>query len=188
MWQQESLNNDCLVSAIRKIHKDYDVVVVGSIDELLSRKTLLKLKHCSLPALPASGAIGMPLGLIGRAFSTDWHHRGREQSFSLPSVYPANHGHIRRVTQGHSPETVVPLFLTQCPTALPTWYGKADQHRTQYCAQITAKTVFERSVESFRQAQNLILQQLTFFCGFIFFTQKCGLHCQQKHGKSSLLS
>lgn len=26
----------------------------------------------------------------------------------------------------------------------------SDQHRTQYCAQITAKTVFERSVESFR--------------------------------------
>ena len=35
----------------------------------------------------------------------------------------------------------------------------SDQHRTQYCAQITAKTVFERSVESFREARNLIPQQ-----------------------------
>ena len=37
-----------------------------------------------------------------------------------------------RVSQGHSPETEVPLFLTQCPTALPAWFGKADSREHMF--------------------------------------------------------
>lgn len=55
--------------------------VVGSVDEILSRRTMRTLKHCpTLPTLP-----------LGRKFQTDWHHAGREHSLSLPTVYPASH-------------------------------------------------------------------------------------------------
>ena len=50
-----------MTNELAKYGKDYDVIIVGSVDEILARKTLLRLKYCGLPRLPASGAIGMPL-------------------------------------------------------------------------------------------------------------------------------
>jgi len=194
MWEQEHINDMCLRDAILDVAHNYDVVVVGSVDEILARGTLLKLKYCSLPALPLSGAIGMPMGKLGRAFKTDWHHANREKSFSLPTVYAASYdnpvrhipplpgpaivgglhmtnycflpamiikelwstsyGHSfslrdaktdlnrqkqkcysmlsARVSEGHSAETVVPLFLAQCTAALPAWYGNVDRRETRF--------------------------------------------------------
>lgn len=87
MWEAESLDNTCMTNELAKYGKDYDVIIVGSVDEILARKTLLRLKYCGLPRLPASGAIGMPLGELGRSFRTDWPVPGNPVSLSLPSIY-----------------------------------------------------------------------------------------------------
>lgn len=89
MWDAEAHQNACMSEAVRARRHDYDVVVVGSVDEILGRSALLRLKHCALPDLPTSSAIGMPLGLLGRKFRTDWHYADRPFSFALPSVYSA---------------------------------------------------------------------------------------------------
>lgn len=118
MWEQERVNDQCLADAIRKVAKRYDVVVVGSVDEILSRRTMRTLKHCStLPTLPLSGAIGMPLGKLGRKFQTDWHHAGREHSLSLPTVYSASHP--------------TPLLRHFAPLPGPAIAG--GLHMTNYC-------------------------------------------------------
>jgi len=96
LWEQEFNDNKCVTDAVRQLASQYDVIVVGSVDEVLSRRTLLRLKHCHLPPLPASGAIGMPMGLLGRKFKTDWHHPSRPFSFSLPSVWAATAPNPRR--------------------------------------------------------------------------------------------
>lgn len=95
-WDAETDDNACVTRHVNAVKHRYDVVIVGSVDEILSRDNLLRLKHCALPPLPASGAIGMPLGLLGRSFRTDWHIRSMPYSFSLPSVWPASDPSPRR--------------------------------------------------------------------------------------------
>lgn len=91
-WKSEHLQNKCLSEELKKLAPAYDVVVVGSVDEILGRDALLRLRHCPLPPLPTSSAIGMPLGLLGRRFKTDWHYASLPKSFSLPTVYASSHG------------------------------------------------------------------------------------------------
>lgn len=102
MWEAESLDNKCMNRAILEYGKYYDVVIVGSTDEILARKTLLKLKYCKLPKLPASGAIGMPLGKLGRSFRTDWPVPGNRNALSLPSIY-GKEDVIKGVAKRHIP-------------------------------------------------------------------------------------
>ena len=199
-FDQESIDNLCVTSRINQIKAQYDIVIVGSIDEILARSTLRHLKYdANIGALPASGAIGMPLGLLGRQFQTDWHHGNRTHSFSLPSIWPGTvknpRRHIpplpgpavpgglhatnycflpamivkeqwaseydhsarrkalcsktlkklkrkcyntlrERVQHGHSPETVVPLVLQQCPAAFPAWTGGTDVRERQFYQQL----------------------------------------------------
>lgn len=97
MWAQENADNACVTSRLQLLRPLYDIVVVGSIDEILARSTLMRLKHDQhIGELPASGAIGMPLGLLGRRFRTDWHHGNRPFSFSLPSIWPSSELNPRR--------------------------------------------------------------------------------------------
>lgn len=93
---KETYDNDsdqglCLSDAIRQRASAYDVVIVAATDEILGRSALMKLRHCALPHLPTSSAIGMPMGLLNRKFRSDWHYSNRPFSFSLPSIYPASY-------------------------------------------------------------------------------------------------
>lgn len=87
MWSAENEHNACMNAAMQEVRHLCDIIVVGSIDEILARSTLSKLKRCrSIPSLPASSAIGMPLGRLGRSFQTGWHVPSMPYSFSLPTV------------------------------------------------------------------------------------------------------
>ena len=89
-FEAEDKDKLCESQQIRQLVKEqgYDVVVVGSTDEMLSRRELLRLKWCrDIPRLPTNGAIGMPVGLLGRSFRTDWPPRGMPWAFSMPNVY-----------------------------------------------------------------------------------------------------
>ena len=91
LWQIEIEQNACMNKALKSLAPQYDIVVVGSVDEILGRMALMKLKHCKIPPLPTSSAIGMPLGKLGRSFRSDWHYPQFPMSFSLPTIYPATY-------------------------------------------------------------------------------------------------
>lgn len=91
MWEAEHSDNRCMGRAIKDHANDYDVFIVGSVDEILARETLLKLKHCDLPSFPANGGIGMPLGKLGRSFRNDWPIPENSNAFSLPTIYGRQH-------------------------------------------------------------------------------------------------
>ena len=108
LWDAEINQNMCMSQAIHARAHMYDIVVVGSADEILGQSALLRLKHCPLPRLPTSSAIGMPLGLLDRSFRTDWHYPNRQHSFTLPSIYPATfRGDFVRSFRPLGPEPVV---------------------------------------------------------------------------------
>lgn len=117
MWDAEKHQNECMSQAVHRRKHEYDAVVVGSVDEILGREALLRLKHCPLPPLPTSSAIGMPLGRLGRRFHTDWHYPRYPFSFSLPTVYPASHN--RSFTRSFQPIGSVPII--------------GGLHATNYC-------------------------------------------------------
>lgn len=89
-YEAEDLDEWCeakKVKTLTEIH-GYDVIITGSIDEVLSRRELIRLKWCKdIPHLPTKGAIGMPMGLLGRSFRTDHPPRGMPWALSMPNVY-----------------------------------------------------------------------------------------------------
>ena len=103
MWEAERSDDRCMATAIKQHAPDYDVFIVGSIDEILARKTLLRLKHCDLPRFPANGGIGMPLGKLGRSFRTDWPIQENPYAFSLPTIYGRQHAESARAERHIGP-------------------------------------------------------------------------------------
>jgi len=99
MWEAERSDDRCMSQAIKKHASDYDVFIVGSVDEILARETLLKLKHCDLPSFPANGGIGMPLGKLGRSFRNDWPIPENPNAFSLPTIYGRQHAEPGRAVR-----------------------------------------------------------------------------------------
>ena len=87
-WDAESDDNDCLSNFVDEVKKEYDIIVVGSVDEMLSRENIYKLKYCdNLPALPAPSAISTGFGLLSRSCTTDWSARGAgSHDFILPTT------------------------------------------------------------------------------------------------------
>ena len=89
-FEAEDLDERCESQKIKELGSlfGYDVVISGSIDEIISRMQLIRLKWCKdIPPLPTKGAIGMPVGLLGRSFRTDWSPRGMPWAFSMPNIY-----------------------------------------------------------------------------------------------------
>tara|TARA_B100000902_G_scaffold318718_1_gene310702 strand:- start:86 stop:568 length:483 start_codon:yes stop_codon:yes gene_type:complete len=89
-YEAEDLDERCESQKVKKLVSlfGYDVVISGSIDEIISRTQLIRLKWCKdIPPLPTKGAIGMPVGLLGRLFRTDWSPRGMPWAFSMPNIY-----------------------------------------------------------------------------------------------------
>ncbi len=89
-YEAEDLDEWCETNKIKALTTahDYDVVVVGSVDEVLARREMIRLKWCKdIPQLPTKGAIGMPMGLIGRSFRSDFPPRGMPWAFAMPNVY-----------------------------------------------------------------------------------------------------
>ena len=104
----ENAQNDCLSNAVTAAVTArtplYHVVIVGSVDEMLSEENLYMLKHCELPMiLPTSSAVGMPFGLLNRSYRTDWHYPNMPNSFSLPTVYPAEVARPWKFTRSFEP-------------------------------------------------------------------------------------
>lgn len=151
MWDAESDQNACMSDAIRQRAHAYDVVVVGSVDEILGRTALMKLRHCALPHLPTSSAIGMPLGLLGRKFRTDWHYADRPYSFSLPSIYPASHtGSFVRSFHPLGPVPVIGGMHVTNYCFLPNIILK-DLTVTDYGHTLTSERVCKRSIHYWKE-------------------------------------
>lgn len=106
MWDAEEESNRCIESVLLRVAHKYDVIITGSVDEILSRDNVRRLKHCPLPPLPAGSAIGMPQGKLGRSFKSDWHYPQYPHSFSTPSVHRVGHPPYRR-TLAPSLKTVI---------------------------------------------------------------------------------
>eukprot|EP00037_Helgoeca_nana_P029991 m.366205 g.366205 ORF g.366205 m.366205 type:complete len:429 (+) comp28092_c0_seq15:44-1330(+) len=90
LWDAESNDDNCMSDAVVKRAARYDIAIVGSIDEVLSRRNIYRLKHCELPSLPSGAQIGMPLGFLGEhqlAFRTDHNYPSNKYSLSLPTIY-----------------------------------------------------------------------------------------------------
>ena len=119
LWDVESRTGECMNEAMHAVASRYDIVVVGSVDEILSRSNYGELKYCeTIPRLPCSSAIGMPLGKLGRTFRTDWHVPDQPYSFSVPTVYDAKDAKIRFVR-------------SLVPVKTPAIVG--GLHATNYC-------------------------------------------------------
>lgn len=88
MWDAESDDNDCMSDHVSSVKHKYDVIVVGSVDEMLSRRNIYKLKHCdTLPPLFTGSAISTGFGLLSRSCRTDWADPNHRWSFILPTTY-----------------------------------------------------------------------------------------------------
>lgn len=149
-WDAEGEGNTCLSNAIRERIRAYDVVVVGSVDEILGRAALMRLRHCPLPPLPTSSAIGMPLGLLGRKFRSDWHYSERPYSFSLPSIYPASYqGPFVRSFRPIGPVPVVGGLHATNYCFLPNIVLK-DLTGTSYAHTFTSRRLCKRSVQHWK--------------------------------------
>lgn len=87
-WSVEIANNDCINKHMQAVASKYDIIVVGSVDEIIARKNYAALKYCAeTPSLPRNAAMAMPLGLLGRRFQTDWHVETMPYSWISPTVY-----------------------------------------------------------------------------------------------------
>ena len=90
VYEAEDADERCTAEKVRdltRIH-GFDIVVAGDIDELVGRREVLKLKWCkTIQNLPTKGAIGMPLGKIGRSFRSDWPPNGMPWALSAPNFY-----------------------------------------------------------------------------------------------------
>lgn len=150
LWDIENMQDICLANAVRLRVKNYDIVTVGATDEVLSREKLYELKYCALPSLPQSSAIGMPMGLLGRSFRTDWHVKGYEESLSLPTVYPAESSQPflkKRAAIGNKP-FVGGLHMTNY-CFLPASVMK-DLTATEYGGASSRHSVCAKTLESFK--------------------------------------
>lgn len=115
-WAAELQQDGCLNEAIKQRSDRYDVVVVGSADEILARSALARLAFCPLPQLPTSSAIGMSTGLLGQAYFADHHFPSRPWTHSLPTVYdPRQTGtaFVRRFHALPNPPIVGGFHLTR---------------------------------------------------------------------------
>ena len=64
-----------------------DAFISADVDEVLSRETLQRLRHCEIVRPVLSGAIVMPLGNLDRAMKTEFPVFNRPHSFAQPSIY-----------------------------------------------------------------------------------------------------
>eukprot|EP00040_Diaphanoeca_grandis_P029375 m.171990 g.171990 ORF g.171990 m.171990 type:complete len:377 (+) comp31666_c6_seq2:249-1379(+) len=87
MWIAEKRSYACMNKRLLEVDGRYDIIIFANVDEVLSRDNIIRLKHCPLPPLPQSCAIGMPLGLVGRDFRSDWPGRGYPNSFAHPKIF-----------------------------------------------------------------------------------------------------
>ncbi len=97
MWGAESHMNSCLSRALQaRTHTGkYKSVVVGSVDEILSRAAIAELNR--FPARqPTSATSGFFLSLATSIFRSDWPKPNLMYSFSTPSIYPATSKHFER--------------------------------------------------------------------------------------------
>jgi hypothetical protein len=67
--------------------KPTDVLVMGSPDEILSRKVMHSLSHCVLTEPLVGSAIGFAHGFVERAFEPDFNPMNLRYSFTLPTTY-----------------------------------------------------------------------------------------------------
>lgn len=119
LWPVEHANDECISARMQSVANSYDIIVVGSLDEILSREIYAKLKYCATdPQLPRSSAIGMPEGLLGRSFKTDWHVPDMPLSHSLPIIYPGQNA-TRQYVRHFKPLPGMPIV--------------GGLHATNYC-------------------------------------------------------
>jgi len=162
LWDVEIDQNNCMSEAIKRRVHAYDVVIVGSVDEILGRDALMKLRYCSLPELPTSSAIGMPMGLLHRKFKTDWHYPRRPFSFSLPSIYPSSHkGRFVRSFQPLGPTPVIGGMHLTNYCFLPNIILK-DLTCSECAHQLTSKHICAQSIAHWKhQCYNTFAHRLT---------------------------
>ena len=90
LFAAEAADTTCLSDKVKELAPGYDVIIVGSVDELLARKNTWALKHCDLPSLPTGTASGMPLGLLGRHHHPYYHYRDYPTAYVFPTVYSSD--------------------------------------------------------------------------------------------------
>lgn len=145
MWEIEDANNECLK---KHTPKTYDIVIVGSIDEMLSRANIYRLKYCAIPSIPTSSAIGMPMGLIGRSFKSDWHYPQYPTTFSMPTVYKGDNIGTRSFAPINAHPIVGGVHLTNY-CYLPAMVLK-ECWSTEYSGQCSARYMCEKTIESLK--------------------------------------
>lgn len=89
LWESERTMDRCMSRAASRVAGGYKNIVVGSVDEILSRRALTDL-NTSPVMTPRSSMTGMFLSSVNTLFKSDWPNGGNAWSFSLPTVYPAN--------------------------------------------------------------------------------------------------
>ncbi|KAL3892741.1 MAG: hypothetical protein SGPRY_014832 [Prymnesium sp.] len=67
--------------------KPYDMIIMASVDEILSRATLINLRRCEVKGPVIAGGVWMPMGALDRAFLPDWSVGGRQYAFAPPTTY-----------------------------------------------------------------------------------------------------
>ena len=65
IWEAERIDTACLSDKVKELAADYQVVIVGSVDELTARKNVYDLKYCAkeLKPMPRGSAASMPYGM-----------------------------------------------------------------------------------------------------------------------------
>jgi hypothetical protein len=89
-WRAEERQTDLALEKVRRLESllsGDDILVSGSVDEVLGREALRWLRVCALAAPVISGALWMPLGDLGRAFRSDYPVPGRAHTFAQPTIY-----------------------------------------------------------------------------------------------------
>ena len=64
-----------------------DLLIIGDVDEVMSRDALSRIVSCEMKHDVTTGALWMPMGNVSRAFRTDWPVFDRMYSFAQPYIY-----------------------------------------------------------------------------------------------------
>lgn len=105
MWGAEDSMNRCISKTIKsKFASHYNTIVVGSVDEILSRQSLLALSLKPV-RYPTSATSGFFMSQATTLFRSDWPNRNAF-SFALPSIYPNTSESFVRQFKRYSSEKV----------------------------------------------------------------------------------
>ena len=67
--------------------KSINILISGSVDEVMSRTALQQLQWCQIAAPVLSGALWMPKGNLNMALRTDFPVDRRPHTFAMPTIY-----------------------------------------------------------------------------------------------------